>query len=152
RVRAETVRHRLYGVEEVGTCPVHLVDVGEAGNPVLVCLAPDGLRLGLDPGDRVEDGHGAVEDAQAALDLDREVDVAGRVDDVDPVPVPLAGGRGGGDRDAALLLLFHPVHHGGALVHLADFVGAAGVVEDALGRRRLAGVDVRHDPDVAGFL
>jgi hypothetical protein len=37
-------------------------------------------------------------------------------------------------------------------VHLADFVGAAGVVENALGRRRLTGVDVRHDPDVAGFL
>ena len=40
---------------------------------------------------------------------------------------------------------------GGALVDLADLVGAAGVVEDALGRRRLAGVDVRHDPDVAGL-
>ena len=52
----------------------------------------------------------------------------------------------------ALLLLFHPVHDGGALVDLAHFVGAAGVVEDALGRRRLTGVDVRHDPDVAGLL
>ena len=52
----------------------------------------------------------------------------------------------------ALLLLFHPVHHGRALVDLADLVGAPGVVEDALGRRRLAGVDVRHDPDVAGVL
>jgi hypothetical protein len=37
-------------------------------------------------------------------------------------------------------------------VHLADLVGATGVVEDALGRRRLSGVDVRHDPDVAGLL
>src|SRR6185312_13842912 len=81
-----------------------------------------------------------------------EVDVAGRVDDVDPVALPLTGGGGGGDRDPALLLLLHPVHHRGALVHLAHFVGAAGVVEDALGRRRLAGVDVRHDPDVAGLI
>jgi hypothetical protein len=32
---------------------------------------------------------------------------------------------------------------------LADLVGLAGVIEDALGRRRLAGVDVRHDADVA---
>jgi hypothetical protein len=31
----------------------------------------------------------------------------------------------------------------------ADLVGLAGVVKDALGRRRLAGVDVRHDADVA---
>ena len=34
----------------------------------------------------------------------------------------VAGGRGRGDRDAALLLLLHPVHRRGALVHLADLV------------------------------
>src|SRR6185503_15780047 len=36
-----------------------------------------------------------------------------------------------------------------ALVDLARLVGAAGVVEDALGRRRLTGIDVGHDADVA---
>ena len=65
---------------------------------------------------------------------------------------PLARGGRGGDRDAALLLLLHPVHRRRALVDLAHLVGAAGVVEDALGRRRLARVDVGHDPDVAGLL
>ena len=84
-----------------------------------------------------------------ALDLDREVDVAGRVDDVDPRVAPLAGGGGARDRDAALLLLDHPVHDRRALVDLTDLVGASRVVEDPLGRRGLAGVDVRHDPDVA---
>jgi len=53
------------------------------------------------------------------------------------------------DGDAALLLLDHPVHDGGTLVHLTDLVGAARVVEDALGRGGLARVDVGHDPDVA---
>ena len=57
--------------------------------------------------------------------------------------------RGRRDRDAALLLLLHPVHRGRALVDLADLVGLTGVVEDPLGRGRLARVDVRHDPDVA---
>ena len=66
----------------------------------------------------------------------------------DAVPVPEAGRRGGRDRDAALLLLLHPVHRGGALVHLTDLVVLAGVVEDALGRRRLPGIDVGHDADV----
>src|SRR5690606_18122842 len=56
---------------------------------------------------------------------------------------------GGGDGDAPLLLLLHPVHGRGALMDLADLVGLAGVIEDALGGRRLAGVDVRHDADVA---
>src|SRR5690606_3240315 len=71
------------------------------------------------------------------------------VDDVDPVVVPVAGGGGGGDGDAALLLLGHPVHRRRALVGLADLVGATRVVEDPLGRRGLARVDVGHDADVA---
>ena len=62
------------------------------GHVVLVGLAPDGLGLGLDAGDRVEHRDRAVEHAQRALDLDGEVDVAGRVDDVDPAVAPLAGG------------------------------------------------------------
>ena len=57
---------------------------------------------------------------------------------------------GGGDGDAALLLLLHPVHGRGALVDLADLVRDAGVVQDALGGRGLPRIDVRHDPDVSG--
>ena len=104
---------------------------------------------------------GAVEHAQGALDLGREVNVAGRVDDLEAVLLAVVGtagvlpeARGGGGRDghAALLLLHHPVHRRGAVVHLADLVGFARVVEDALGRRRLARVDVGHDADVARVL
>ena len=63
--------------------------------------------------------------------------------------VPGAGDGGRGDRDPALALLLHPVGHRGALVDLAHLVDGAGVEEDALGRGRLAGVDVRGDADVA---
>ena len=146
---AQALDHRLHGVEEVGARAVHLVDERDPGDAVLVGLAPHRLGLGLDAGDRVEERHGAVEDAQAALDLDRKVHVPGRVENVDAVVTPEAGRRGGRDRDAALLLLDHPVHGGRALVDLAHLVGAAGVVEDALGRRGLARVDMGHDPDVA---
>ena len=148
-VRAEAIAHRLHGGEEVRAGAVHLVDEGDARNLVLVGLPPDGLGLRLHAGDRVEDGDRAVEDAEAALDLDRKVHVPGRIDDVDPMVTPDRRRRGGRDRDAPLLLLGHPVHRRGALVHLAHLVGATGVVEDPLGRRRLARVDVGHDPDVA---
>ena len=91
-----------------------------------------------------------------ALDFDREVDVAGRVDDVDAVVgeglvdrLPEAGGRSRGDRDAALLLLLHVVHGGRAVVDFADPVRDARVEKDALRRGGLARVDVGHDPDVA---
>jgi hypothetical protein len=56
----------------------------DSGSP-----APHRLGLRLDTGDRVEHRDRAVEHAQRPLDLDREVDVAGRVDDVDAVVVPL---------------------------------------------------------------
>src|SRR3954470_13203196 len=151
-MRREAVDHRLDGLVEVRADAVHLVDERDARDVVLVGLAPHRLGLRLDAGDRVEQRDRAVEHAQRALDLDGEVDVAGRVDDVDAVVAPLAGGRGGRDRDAALLLLLHPVHRRGALVDLADLVGPPRVIEDALGRRRLARIDVGHDPDVPGLL
>ena len=84
-IRAEALAHRLDGLEEVGAGAVHLVDVGDAGNLVLVGLAPDCLRLRLDPRYRVEERDRTVQDPQASLDLDGEVDVARRVN-VDPVP------------------------------------------------------------------
>jgi hypothetical protein len=108
-----------------------------------------GIGLRLDPGHGVEHRDRAVEDAQRALDLDGEVDVPGRVDDVDGVAEPARGGRGGRNRDAAFLLLLHPVHGGGALMNLTDLVVDTGVKQDALGRRGFARVDMRHDPDVA---
>ena len=123
------------------------------GTLVLVGLAPDRLGLRLDAADRRRTPRPRRR-ARAASARPRSVKSTwpGRVDDVDAVVAPEAGGRGGGDGDAALLLLLHPVHGGGALVDLADLVGDAGVEEDPLGGRGLAGIDVGHDADVAGAL
>ena len=139
----------VHAAVELGAHPVQLVDEADPGHVVAVRLPPDRLGLRLDSRDTVEDRHGAVEDPQRALHLDGEVDVAGGVDDVDRVVVPRAGRRGRRDRDAALLLLRHPVHRGGALVDLTDLVVDPGVEQDPLGRGGLARVDMGHDPDVA---
>ena len=101
----------------------------------------------LDAGDGVEDGDRAVEDAQAALDLDREVHVPGRIDDVDAMVTPDRRRGSRGDRDAALLLLRHPVHRRRAVVDLADLVVRPGS-RGSVSRRGLARIDVGHDPDV----
>ena len=145
----------LDAAQEVGAGAVHLVDERDARHLVAVHLAPHRLGLRLHAGDRAEHCDGAVEHAQAPLHFDREVDVARGVDDVDAMlgevvlhPLPEAGGRRGGDRDAALLLLLHVVHDRSAVVHLADLVRDAGVEKDALGRGRLPRVDVRGDADV----
>ncbi len=78
---------------EVRADPVHLVGEDDPGHAVAVGLAPDGLGLRLDAGDRVEQGHGAVEHAERALHLDGEVHVARRIDDVDAVLECRSGSR-----------------------------------------------------------
>ena len=85
RVRAEALLHAVDAHEEVGADLVHLVHERDARDVVLVRLAPHRLALRLDAVAAVEHRDRAVEDAEAALDLDREVDVARRVDDVDAV-------------------------------------------------------------------
>ena len=83
-VGVEAVLDHVDAAEEVGADAVHLVDEAHPRHVVLVGLAPHRLGLRLHAGDRVEHRDRAVEDAQRPLDLDGEVDVAGRVDDVDP--------------------------------------------------------------------
>src|SRR5690606_2465160 len=87
--------------------------------------------------------------AQRTFDFDGEVDVAGRIDDVQAVVVPEASGCRGRDGDATLLLLLHPVHGGGAVMDFADLVGLAGIIKDTLGRGGLTGVNMRHDTEIA---
>ncbi len=147
----EAVDDHVDAAPEVGAGAVELVDEADARDGVLVGLAPDRLGLRLHAGDAVEDHDRAVEHPEAPLDLDSEVHVPGRIDDVDLVIVPEAGRGRGRDGDAALLLLRHPVHRGRALVDLAELVDLLRVEEDPLGHGRLAGVDVGDDPDVPGL-
>ena len=148
-LHAQAIADRLDALFEVGADLVHLVDEHDARHVVAVGLAPDGLGLRLDTLVAVKHGDAAVEHAQRALHLDGEVYVTGGVDDVQALAVPHGGGGGGGDGDPTLLLLLHPVHGGCAVVHFTDLMALAGVVENPLGRRRLARVDVGHDPEVA---
>jgi ribonuclease PH len=155
RIGLQTVLDLIEYAHEIGALPIHLVDEREARHAVLVRLAPDGFGLRLHTTDRAIDHARTIEHAHAALDLDREVDVSRRVDDVDAMlgkrqvhSLPERRRRRRGDRDAALLLLLHPVHGRRAVMHFTDLVVDAGVEQDALGGRGLAGVDVRRDTDV----
>ncbi len=151
RVGFELGDDLVEGALEVRADAVHLVDETDARDAVLVGLAPHRLGLRLDAGDRVEHGDGAVEHAQRALDLGGEVDVARRVDDVDAVIAPEARGRGRRDGDAALLLLLHPVHDGGAFVDFTNLVRDPGVEQNPFRSGGLTGIDVRHDADIPRF-
>ena len=86
---AELLLEHVRDALVVGARVVHLVDERDARHAVALHLPVDGDRLALHALARVEHQDRAVEHAQRALDLDREVDVAGRVDDVDVVVLEL---------------------------------------------------------------
>ena len=134
------------------TCAIELIDEADSRNAVLVSLTPNSFRLRLNTGDTIKHRNRAVKHASEALNFHREVDVARSVDNIDSmidtVSFPETGRRGAGNSDTALLLLLHPVHRRRALVHFADLVRDARVIEDTFGRSGLAGIDVSHDADI----
>ena len=73
------------------------------------------------------------------------------VNDVDLVVFPETGGSSGSNGDTAFLLLLHPVHGGGTVVHLTDLVGDTCVEKDSLSGSGLTSIDVCHDADVANL-
>ena len=105
-----------------------------------------GERLRLDALRGVDEEQRALARLERPRDLVREVDVPGRVDEVQLVALPEHAHRLRLDRDPALALELHRVED--LLAHLALRDGV-GQLEDAIGERRLAVVDVRDDREVA---
>ena len=134
------------GAVRIGLRQVDLVHEREQLEVVLdrEVRVRDGLRLHALRG--IDDEDGALASLKRARHLVGEVDVARRVDQVQLVPLPGDADRLGLDRDSALALELHRVEHLGT--HLAARHRVR-ELEDAIGQRRLAVVDVRDDREVA---
>ena len=146
RVVAEQLRELERDAVGVGLRQVDLVHDRDDLEVVLDREVGVRERLRLDPLRRVDHEQRALARLQRARDLVGEVDVAGRVDQVQLVPLPGHPHRLRLDRDPALALEIHRVEHLRAHVALRHGVGQ---LEDAIGERRLAVVDVRDDREVA---
>ena len=116
---------------------------------IVVGLVPDSLALRLDTADRAEHCYRAVQDTQRALDLGGKINVPGCVNQIDLVVAPKGGDGRTLDGNTALLLLFHPVHDGIAIVHFAYLVCLSRIKQDTFTGCRFAGIDMRHDTDIA---
>jgi hypothetical protein len=110
-----------------------------------------GQRLRLDPLAGVDQQQRAFARRQRARDLVGEVDVARRVDQVELVGLAVArvvgeAHRLGLDGDTPLAFQLHGIEH--LLLHLPVAEPAA-ALNQAVGQRRLAVVDVGDDREVA---
>ncbi len=148
RVEADDLLDLLPHALGVRGGEVDLVDDGDDLVVVLDRLIDVRQRLRLDALGRVDDQQRAFARGEAARHFVGEVDVAGGVHQVELVTVP---GEPHGlrlDGDPALALDVHVVEHLRVAGHLA--VGqAAGRLDQPVGERRLAVVDVRDDREIA---
>ena len=148
----EQLGHLLGDALGLGAGEVDLVQARDQLEPGVDRQVRVGDRLRLDALAGVDDQQRALARGQRARHLVGEVDVAGRVDQVQLVGLAVALGvvehahRLGLDRDPALALELHRVEQLSA--HRAG-VDGVGQLEDAVGQRRLAVVDVGDDREVA---
>jgi len=65
---------------------------------------------------------------------------------------PMCGGCRGGNGNASLLFLNHPVHDGFTVMNLAKFVMFSGKKENPFGYRGLSGIYMGGQPDIPDFI
>ena len=150
-VGLQSVLHHGYHAIEIRAHYIHFVNICKPRNAVGVSLSPNGLALRLNTALSAEYAYRAVQHAQRSLNLYREVNVAGGVNNVYTAALPEGGRCGGGNGYTSFLLLNHPVHGGSAVMRLADTVSFAGVVQNTLRSSGLTGVNVRHNTDITGI-
>ena len=130
-----------------GTRPVDLVHHHDGVQAGLEGLACHEARLGHRAVHRVDQQQHTVDHREDALHLAAEVGVAGSIDDVDAVAVPVDRGVLREDGDAALTLLIVGVHD--ALLARVSAGESSALLEEPVDQRGLAVVDVGDNGDVA---
>ena len=146
RIAAEQLRHLVRGSVGIGRGKVDLVHDRDDLELVLDREVGVRERLRLDPLRRVDDEHRSLARLQRARDLVGEVDMSGRIDQVQLVALPGDAHRLGLDRDPPLALEIHRIEQLGAHVAVGDGVRE---LENPVGQGRLPMVDMGDDREVA---
>jgi hypothetical protein len=146
----EDVLELLHDHLRIGRRQVDLVEDGHDRQPLAKGEMDVGQRLGLDPLRGVDHEDGALAGLEAPADLVAEVDVAGCVDEVEPVALAVArrvlqADGAGLDGDPLLTLEVHRVED---LARHLPRVDRVGQLEQPVGQGRLAVIDVGDDREV----
>ena len=149
RLCPQAFAHRRQRPPKISAGPIQLVDEKQRWQAEFAALAPDRFGLRLHPAHPVQHDHAAVQHPHGPLDLDGEIHMAGRINQLNLMIAPRQPGHGGGDGDAVYLLFGQIIHVGRAFMDFANLVGRAGVIQHSLGERGLAGVHMGGDADIA---
>ena len=150
-IEADDFLDLLLGALDVGARQIDLVDHRNNFEAVIEREINVGQRLRLDPLARIDDQQRTLARGQAARDFVGEIDVSGSVDQVEDVALAVPGrvveaDRARLDRDAALAFEVHRVEE---LVFRFAHRERAGALEDPIGKRGLAVIDMRDDRKIA---
>ena len=151
RVESDGAFDHLFGAGNVGALQVDLVDDGNDFQPVIDREIGVRQRLRFDALRGIDDQQRAFAGGQRARNLVGKIDVAGGVDQVELVSFAVLGRvhhahRVGLDGDAAFALQVHGIEDLG--LHLARGQ-RSGQLQQAVGQRGFAVVDVRDDREIA---
>ena len=95
---------------------------------------------------------GAIAGCKASRYLVIKIDMSRGVDEIDVGIFPANFVDRTADRDPALALLIHKIHRGLSVVDFRNAIRTPRIEQDAFTDRRLAGIDVRHDANIAYFI
>ena len=153
-VEADGAFDHLFGAGNVGALQIDLVDDGNDFEAVIDGEIRISEGLGFDSLGGVDDEERAFAGGERARDFVREIHVAWGVDQVELVSLAVLRGVGhadgvGFDGDAAFAFEVHGIEHLG--LHFARGEGS-GELQQAVGERGFAVVDVRDDREIADVL
>ncbi len=148
-LRLQAIHNHLNSPFEIGTDTVHFVHKADTWNVEAVGLSPHSLRLWLNTRHGIKYDHSAIKHPQRALHLGREIDMSGRINNVNLMVIPEAGRGSSGDRDTTLPFLIHPIHSGGAVMNFAHAMDLLGIKKDTFSCSCLTGINMSDDTDVS---
>lgn len=143
----------LNSLPRVGAHTVHLVDEGDSGDIVTLHLTIDGNGLRLNTANGAQNHDGTIENSEGTLDFNREINMAGGIDQVDMVGLvlavdvllPVAESSGRLNGNSLFTLQVHRVHLGPYGVFASNFVDrldSSGVEKNSFGNGGFATINM----------
>lgn len=139
-------------LHKVGMIAVHLVDDEHLAHVVLGGIVPRLFRAHGDAADGADQNRGGFHHAQGAHHLAHEIKIAGHVDDVEHLLVPVNRRNGRADGDFSLDLLRVVVGNGVAVLDTTLAVDRSGSEQQCLHQRGFSFAAMSHEGDVADVL